>query len=134
MAEMLILPIIFAWMAARRARTVPHRGGCMALEHGSTEDEYLERVAHDLVERGRETGRIDRRQALRFSALGASAFVAAAKLGPFGGARADTALRRPDPDIPSPPAVPPSGPFFKPVPPEWFNVFGTNAEMRWDAV
>jgi DMSO/TMAO reductase YedYZ molybdopterin-dependent catalytic subunit len=27
-----------------------------------------------------------------------------------------------------------AGPIVKPLPPEWFNVLGTNAEMRWDAV
>src|SRR6476661_4449234 len=29
-------------------------------------------------------------------------------------------------------AQPPS-PIVKPLPPEWFTVLGTNAEMRWDA-
>ena len=27
-----------------------------------------------------------------------------------------------------------AGPIVKPLPPEWFTNFGTNAEMRWDAV
>jgi DMSO/TMAO reductase YedYZ molybdopterin-dependent catalytic subunit len=26
-----------------------------------------------------------------------------------------------------------AGPIVKPLPPEWFTTFGTNAEMRWDA-
>src|SRR4051812_2938037 len=26
-----------------------------------------------------------------------------------------------------------AGPIVKPLPPEWFTDFGTNAEMRWDA-
>jgi DMSO/TMAO reductase YedYZ molybdopterin-dependent catalytic subunit len=26
-----------------------------------------------------------------------------------------------------------AGPIVKPLPPEWFNLFNTNAEMRWDA-
>src|SRR4051794_1545097 len=106
----------------------------MAPEHGPTEDEYLERVAHQLVGAARRSGRLDRRQALRLGAGGGSAFGAAPQGGPLGGARADAAPRRPVPDVPSPPAVPPSGPFFKALPPAWFNVFGTNAEMRWDAV
>ena len=64
-----------------------------------------------------------------------TAFIAAAKVGPFGGAQADATERRPGPQLPpSPPPLPPSGPFFKAVPPEWFNVYGTNAEMRWDTV
>jgi DMSO/TMAO reductase YedYZ molybdopterin-dependent catalytic subunit len=132
----LIFSITFAWMAGDAGTTAPPSdcGGSMAPHHGPTEDEYLERVAHQVVAAGRSSGRIDRRGALRFGALGVSAFVAAAKVGPFGGARADAAPVRSRPDVPSPPAVPPSGPFFKPLPPEWFNVFGTNAEMRWDAV
>ena len=27
-----------------------------------------------------------------------------------------------------------TGPILKPLPPEWFVPFGTNAEMRWDSV
>ncbi len=37
----------------------------------------------------------------------------------------------------APPAVAgtePAGPILKPLPPEWFTDFGTNAEMRWDSV
>jgi DMSO/TMAO reductase YedYZ molybdopterin-dependent catalytic subunit len=35
----------------------------------------------------------------------------------------------------APPATapPPPSPFVKPLPPEWFDILGTNAEMRWDA-
>lgn len=32
------------------------------------------------------------------------------------------------------PAVAAEGPILKPLPPEWFTVHGTNAEMRWDSV
>src|SRR5438309_5984211 len=28
----------------------------------------------------------------------------------------------------------PDGPIVKPLPPEWFDVYGSNAEMRWDAM
>ncbi|PUA80461.1 molybdopterin-dependent oxidoreductase [Nocardioides currus] len=31
-------------------------------------------------------------------------------------------------------AVAATGPILKPIPPEWFVPFGTNAEMRWDSV
>ncbi|WP_082624358.1 sulfite oxidase [Nocardioides sp. Soil805] len=31
-------------------------------------------------------------------------------------------------------AVAATGPILKPIPPEWFVAFGTNAEMRWDSV
>jgi DMSO/TMAO reductase YedYZ molybdopterin-dependent catalytic subunit len=41
-----------------------------------------------------------------------------------GVARADT--------LPVPPA--PVGPIVKALPPEWFTIIGTNAEMRWDSV
>src|SRR5687767_2344507 len=30
--------------------------------------------------------------------------------------------------------VPPAGPILKPLPPELFTVYGTNAEMRWEAM
>ncbi len=33
-----------------------------------------------------------------------------------------------------PPAPAAAGPIQKPLPPEWFDLFSTNAEMRWDAV
>jgi DMSO/TMAO reductase YedYZ molybdopterin-dependent catalytic subunit len=42
--------------------------------------------------------------------------------------------------VPPPTAVPPStaapatGPILKPLPPEYFTVFGTNAETRWEAL
>src|SRR3954468_24661084 len=28
----------------------------------------------------------------------------------------------------------PAGPIVKPLPPEWFTLLGTNAEMRWEAM
>jgi DMSO/TMAO reductase YedYZ molybdopterin-dependent catalytic subunit len=34
--------------------------------------------------------------------------------------------------LPAPPAT--TGPIVKALPPEWFTVIGTNAEMRWDSV
>ena len=35
--------------------------------------------------------------------------------------------------VPTAPPVP-TGPILKPLPEEWFNNYGTNAEMRWDSV
>lgn len=35
--------------------------------------------------------------------------------------------------IPTPTPAP-TGPILKPLPPEWFTVFGTNAETRWEAM
>ena len=101
----------------------------------STEDEYLERVADtwsttaaDSADRSasgdafRCVGGDGVRRRRQARALRRGPRSAAAPAGvPSRSAGADA-------------AVPPSGPFFKPVPPEWFNVFGTNAEMRWDAV
>src|SRR3954451_19741518 len=50
----------------------------------------------------------------------------------------NTVDRRPGRPAPLVPPLPPSpaapgNPFVKPVPPEWFTILGTNAEMRWDA-
>ena len=57
---------------------------------------------------------LSRRQILKLAAAGVPV---AAGLGRFGApAWAQTA-----------------GPIVKPLPPEWFTPFGTNAEMRWDA-
>jgi DMSO/TMAO reductase YedYZ molybdopterin-dependent catalytic subunit len=62
--------------------------------------------------------RLSRRAALRLGALAVPALPALRSL-PF---------------LPVPvPGPVPTGPFVKPVPAEWFNVLGTNAEMRWDA-
>src|ERR1700750_627503 len=30
--------------------------------------------------------------------------------------------------------APPAAPIVKPLPPEWFTILGTNAEMRWEAM
>jgi hypothetical protein len=38
------------------------------------------------------------------------------------------------PAPPAPPAVAATAPIVKPLPPELFNVFGSNAEMRWEAM
>ena len=43
-----------------------------------------------------------------------------------------TPAARADTPPPAPPV--PAGPIVKPLPPEWFTIIGTNAEMRWDSV
>jgi DMSO/TMAO reductase YedYZ molybdopterin-dependent catalytic subunit len=60
-----------------------------------------------------------RRDVFRLGAGAAAALVAARTLGPFGEAGA---------------AEPVAGPILKPLPPEWFVPYGSNAEMRWDTV
>ena len=61
-----------------------------------------------------DSSKLDRAQLLKLGAVTAL-LPAAARLAPSA-ARAAT------------------GPIVKPLPPEWFVPFGTNAEMRWDAV
>jgi DMSO/TMAO reductase YedYZ molybdopterin-dependent catalytic subunit len=83
----------------------------------------IDRMDHDLTDehvydavRTRQWRHLSRRGLLRGSAvLGAGAAVAAAvPAAPAGAAEA--------------------GPIVKPLPPEWFVSYGTNAEMRWDSV
>lgn len=38
------------------------------------------------------------------------------------------------PALPARPGLAATGPIGKPLPPELFNVFGSNAEMRWEAM
>jgi DMSO/TMAO reductase YedYZ molybdopterin-dependent catalytic subunit len=73
-------------------------------------------------------GRADGRGLSRRDLLAASAGVGLALL-PI----AATAPAWADPP-PAPPPAPPAGPIVKPLPPELFTVFGTNAEMRWEAM
>jgi DMSO/TMAO reductase YedYZ molybdopterin-dependent catalytic subunit len=81
------------------------------------EQTYLEERAAELVERDAAQQGLTRRRALQLAATAVPALSAAALFPPR--ARAATT---------SPP------PILKPLPPEWFVNFGTNAEMRWDAV
>jgi DMSO/TMAO reductase YedYZ molybdopterin-dependent catalytic subunit len=99
----------------------------------SSTDRSLDRDVEDGAGQVRRRGVIGRRQALKLGAAGVPAFVAAANLGPFGGAVASSVPSRRATAVQTAPPIP-AGPIFKPLPPEWFNVFGTNAEMRWDAV
>jgi DMSO/TMAO reductase YedYZ molybdopterin-dependent catalytic subunit len=68
-------------------------------------------------DRARPAGRPSRRDVLRLGALSVPVL----------------AIRDRLPSAPPAPAPPPPpGPIVKPLPPEWFTVLGTNAEMRWD--
>jgi DMSO/TMAO reductase YedYZ molybdopterin-dependent catalytic subunit len=60
---------------------------------------------------------LTRRDVLRFGALSVPALAARDR------------LRLP---VPAPVTSPATGPIVKALPPEWFTVLGTNAEMRWD--
>jgi DMSO/TMAO reductase YedYZ molybdopterin-dependent catalytic subunit len=52
------------------------------------------------------------------------------------GLAAPTASAAAPPTVPPavPPAAAPTGPILKPLPPEFFTVFGTNAETKWEAL
>jgi DMSO/TMAO reductase YedYZ molybdopterin-dependent catalytic subunit len=70
---------------------------------------------------GAATGRgLSRRELLRAAALGSAALGVAAA-----GARIPARAAEPPP---------PAGPILKPLPPELFTVFGTNAETKWEAM
>jgi DMSO/TMAO reductase YedYZ molybdopterin-dependent catalytic subunit len=81
------------------------------------EDDYFrlrdEQLEHRL---GREQG-LSRRDLVKLGAAGALALAAGPTL--------RTAAAR---------AQAPAGPIVKPLPPEWFTILGTNAEMKWEAM
>ncbi len=81
------------------------------------EREYLEERGKRLA--GDARG-ISRRRLLQMAAAGAPLIGSLGAAGRAGAAPGDPA--------------PPPPPIRKPTPPEWFVNFGTNAEMRWDAV
>jgi len=82
---------------------------------------YLEQRAERWVEdRGRAAG-LTRRRLLQLAATAVPALGAAALAAPRARATATAAEGT-------------SPPILKPLPPEWFVNFGTNAEMRWDTV
>lgn len=68
------------------------------------------------------TPALARRDVLRLGAGAAATLVAAGTLGAGQALAAPSVLTTP------------AGPILKPLPPEWFVTYGTNAEMRWDAV
>jgi hypothetical protein len=83
------------------------------------EDTYFAIREEQLVRRLGRSGHT-RREILKRGAAGALLLAGAGRLPGVGTARAAT------------PA--PTTPIVKPLPPEWFINYGTNAEMRWDAV
>jgi DMSO/TMAO reductase YedYZ molybdopterin-dependent catalytic subunit len=90
------------------------------------EHDYLEDRAGEWIERqARAEGR-SRREILRLLAAGVPALTAAALLPP----RALAATRKGAATA----TQATSSPIVKPLPPEWFINYGTNAEMRWDTV
>ena len=90
------------------------------------ERSYLESRAAEWFElSGRQSGR-SRRDILKLMGLAVPALTAAALAPPP--ARASAPVRR------STGALATSTPIVKPTPADWFINYGTNAEMRWDAV
>ena len=83
------------------------------------EDRYFAVREEQLVRKLERSG-YSRRQILRSGAAGALLLAGAGRLVSAGNARAATSTS--------------SSPIVKPLPPEWFIDYGTNAEMRWDAV
>ena len=83
------------------------------------EDTYFAVRGKQLVRKLEQSG-YTRRQILRNGAAGAFLLAGLGRLASAGKVRAATTTS--------------SGPIVKPLPPEWFINYGTNAEMRWDAV
>ena len=81
------------------------------------EDAYFATRGEQLVRRLEQAG-YTRRSILKRGAAGALLLLGAARLATPGRARAAS----------------PQSQIVKPLPPEWFVVYGSNAEMRWDAV
>ena len=84
------------------------------------EEHYFQTRGSDLLAEAQRRG-ISRRALIGAAAAGLPLLAGSGRWA-LPAARADT-----------PPAAP-AGPIFKPLPPEWFTVIGTNAEMRWDSV
>jgi DMSO/TMAO reductase YedYZ molybdopterin-dependent catalytic subunit len=94
------------------------------------EVDYVESRAAEYFERqSRRHGR-SRREMLKLTAAAVPALTAAALFAQPATAKSVAGARR------SPGVAPAVGtsPIVKPLPPEWFVDFGTNAEMRWDSV
>jgi hypothetical protein len=81
------------------------------------EDTYFAEREEELVARLVRGGHT-RREVLRRGAAGAFLLAGVGRVAAAGGTRAATT----------------TGPIVKPLPAEWFIDYGTNAEMRWDAV
>lgn len=87
------------------------RGG-----QSTDEEEYLATREEQFARRLTRSG-YSRREVLKLGAAGASVVAGLGQLVKPGLAR----------------AAAPSSPIVKPLPPEWFVNYGTNAEMRWDS-
>lgn len=90
----------------------------MVEEQLADEDVYFATREEQLVEGLKSAGHT-RREILRRGATGAFLLAGIGRVAGSGPARAATAS---------------SNPIVKPLPPEWFIDYGSNAEMRWDAV
>jgi len=101
------------------------------MTRGTTDEQsYDAERAEQLGRRLEREHGISRRTLLRAAAAGVPLLTALGRdalATPQARAQAATA-----PAPPAPPAA--AGPIVKPLPPEWFDLFTTNAEMRWDAV
>src|SRR4051794_40790775 len=82
---------------------------------------YVEQRAEQWVEQQGQAAGLTRRRLLQLAATAVPALGAAALVAP----RARAA---------EPAAAAATTPILKPLPPEWFVNYGTNAEMRWDTV
>lgn len=98
----------------------------MRFDDLADEQTYVQTRAAEWAElTGRRLGRT-RREVLKYAAAAVPTLVAAAVLPP---ASAAARGRRADPT-----PADSGSPIVKPLPPEWFIDYGTNAEMRWDTV
>src|SRR5947209_19272733 len=88
-------------------------------EQFADEETYFALREEQLIHKLERSG-YTRRQILRNGAAGAFLLAGVGRLASPGRARAATTT------TPSP--------IVKPLPPEWFINYGTNAEMRWDSV
>jgi hypothetical protein len=92
----------------------------MADQQLMDEELYSHTRGEQLLDRLESSTRLSRRQLLAGAAAGIPLLAGLGRWAPRGAA-AEAA-----------PAPPP--PIRKPLPPEWFVPFGTNAEMRWEAM
>lgn len=113
--------------AAAVRRDTPQRAPLGGRDrHGTEERSYLEARAAQWVEQSARGAGRSRREVLKLMGTAVPALVAGA-LAPAPALAVP--LRRSHA-----PATTSGSPIVKPLPPEWFINYGSNAEMRWDAV
>jgi DMSO/TMAO reductase YedYZ molybdopterin-dependent catalytic subunit len=101
----------------------------MRRDDSTDEVSYVQARAAEWFElQGRRAGR-SRREVLKLAAAALPALTAAAMVAP-----ASATASQPRRRAKQPAPLVGSSPIVKPLPPEWFVDFGTNAEMRWDSV